>query len=536
VIRRNPAGLLLALCLFSIPAWPQVSYERLVRADQEPQNWLSYSGSYQGWRYSTLTQINAGNAPRLRPEWALQTGSAGKFEATPLVVDGVLYVTGQDNRVIAADARTGKAIWRFQRSLPEKLHTCCGTVNRGVAVLGNKVFFATLDAHLIALDAKTGSVVWDVETADYMKGYAFTVAPLAVKDKIVVGTSGGEYGARCFIDAYDAETGKHAWRFYTIPGPGDPGHETWQGDSWKSGGGPAWLTGTYDPELNLLYWGVGNPGPDGNGDMRQGDNLFSDCMLALDPDTGKVKWYFQFTPHDTHDWDATEIPVLVDADWRGSRRKLLLQANRNGFYYVLDRTNGEFLLGKPFVHTITWAKEIGADGKPVVLPGTEPSPQGTRVCPGASGATNWMSPSYNPVTNLLYVSAREVCEKFYTSAQPFREGHLFMGSSFQAIPEEKTWGGLRALDPLSGETKWEFELYSASWAGVLSTAGGVLFTGDMEGNLIALDAQTGKHLWHFQTGSPIFASPMTYAVDGRQYVVIPSGGALFAFALPSERD
>ena len=336
---KNVFTLMLLTSLGTASIWGQVPSERLVKSSQEPQNWLSYSGNYAGWRYSALDQINPANVSRLRAEWVLQTGSLGKFETTPLVVDGVLYATGQDNRVFAVDARTGKAIWRYQRHLPGKLHPCCGTVNRGVAALGNKLFMATLDAHLLALDSKTGNVVWDVETADYSKGYSYTVAPLAVGDKIVIGVSGGEFGARGFVDAYYAETGKHAWRFYTIPGPGEPGNETWEGDSWKTGGGPAWLTGSYDPELNLIYWGIGNPGPDASGDVRKGDNLYSDCMVALDADTGKVKWHFQFTPHDVHDWDATEIPVLLDADWQGHPRMLLVLANRNGFFYVLDRTN-----------------------------------------------------------------------------------------------------------------------------------------------------------------------------------------------------
>jgi alcohol dehydrogenase (cytochrome c) len=526
--------LFLLLCLIVLGSGSgrgQVPSERIVKSSLEPQNWLVYSGNYAGWRYSALEQITPLNVSRLRAEWVLQSGSLGNFETTPLVVDGILYATGQDNRVFAVDARTGKAIWRYQRHLPEKLHPCCGTVNRGLAALGNRLFMATLDAHLIALDSKTGNVVWDVETDDYSKGYSYTLAPLAVNDKIVIGVSGGEFGARGFIDAYYAETGKHAWRFYTIPGPGDPGNETWEGDSWKTGGGPTWLTGSFDPELNLVYWGVGNPGPDTRGEVRKGDNLFTDCMVALDADTGKLKWYFQFTPHDVHDWDATEIPVLLDVNWEGQPRKLLIQANRNGFFYVLDRTNGQFLHANAFSH-ITWAKGIDAKGRPIVLPGSNPTPEGTLVCPGAGGGTNWMSPSYNPHTGLLYVACREQCDKFFTSPQAYRQGHLYIGSSWETIPDGKDWGGLRAFDPLTGTLKWDFKYTSAPWGGAMSVAGGVVFAGDMEGNLIALDARTGQHLWHFQTGSAIIASPIAYAVNGRQYVAIPSGSALFAFALP----
>ena len=509
----------------------QVTFQRLVEAAKEPQNWLTYSGDYAGRRHSGLEQIDTANVERLAAQWVFQSEAKGKFETTPLVFDGVMYVTGQENLAYALDARTGRMIWRYRHPLPDQLPDCCGKVNRGFAVLGDKVFMATLNSHLVALDAKTGNVIWDVVAADYREGYSFTLAPLAVKDKIIVGTSGGEYGVRGFIDAYDAETGKRAWRFYTIPGPGEPGHETWEGDSWKTGGAPAWLTGTYDPELNLTYWGIGNPGPGLFGEEREGDNLYSNCMVALDADTGKLKWHFQFTPHDVHDWDATEIPVLLDLEFEGRPRKLLVQANRNGFYYVLDRTNGEFLHATAFARQ-TWAKEIGPEGRPVGLPGSAPTPEGNYVCPGLSGATNWMSPSYNPGTGLFYLAAREQCDLYFNSPQPYREGVFFFGSTFQPPANEKQWGALRALDPRTGELKWEFKYYSAPWAGTLSTAGGLVFAGDMEGYILAVDARTGKELWHFQTGAPIYSSPMSYSLDGRQYVAIPSGSALIVFSVP----
>ncbi len=530
---KNALLLNLSIMLFAGLARPQVTYERLLKAEQEPQNWLTYSGNYSGWRYSKLDQINTRNVQYLKAEWVFQTGALGSFETTPLVVDGILYGTGQESRAFAVDARTGRAIWRYQRRLPDKIQACCGLVNRGVAALGNKVFLATLDAHLVALDAKTGNVIWDVEAADYRKANVFTVAPLLVKDRVVVGVSGGEYGVRGFIDAYEAETGKRAWRFYTVPGPGEPGNETWDGDSWKAGGAPAWITGSYDPELDLIYWPTGNPSPEYYGGQRRGDNLYSNCMLALDANTGKLKWFFQFTPHDMHDYDATEIPVLLDLELHGQPRKLLVQANRNGFFYALDRTNGKFLFARPFGQ-VTWAREIGPDGRPVLLPGTDPTPEGTRVCPGAIGATNWWSPSYSPQTGLLYVAAREECDIFKSasSAPKFREGHIFWGSTYGPVSDEKDWGALRALDPRTGEIKWEFKYYSAPNAGVVSTAGGLVFAGDNEGNLIALDARTGKDLWHFQTGAAIYGSPMTFALGGKQYVVIPAGSALFAFALP----
>ncbi len=513
------------------PGWAQVTYERLRKAAQEPHNWFTYSGDYSGRRYSALKQIHAANVETLALQWVFQTGETGKFEATPLVIDGILYVTGQDNRAYALDPRTGRTIWRYQRTLPEKIPLCCGRINRGLAALGNKVYLATLDAHLVALDAKTGNVVWDVQAEDYRKGYSFTVAPLAVKDKIVVGVAGGEYGIRGFIDAYDAETGKRAWRFYTIPGPGEPGNESWAGDSWKSGGAPGWLTGSYDPELNLIYWGIGNPGPDLYGGHRKGDNLYSDSVVALDADTGKLKWYFQFTPFDLHDWDATQIPVLLDLEFQGRPRKLLVTANRNGFFYVLDRASGQYLLGTPFAR-VTWAKGLDAKGKPIVIPGTDPTPDGNYVCPGLAGGTNWMSPSYNPQTGFFYVPIREQCDIYYGAGQPYREGQLFFGSNFHARPGEKGWGGVRALDPKTGQMKWEFKYHLPTWGGTLATAGGLVFSGNEEGYLLALDAETGKSLWHMQLGSPVAAAPITYAVDGKQYVAISSGSALFSFALP----
>ena len=375
--RIRVALALAGLIVSAMPGRSQVTYDRILKAAQEPQNWLTYSGDYNSWRYSKLDQINPSNAGNLAVQWAFQSSELGQFETTPLVIDGVLYGTGQNNRAFALDARTGRAIWRYQRRLPDKVQACCGMVNRGFAALGDRLFMATLDAHVVALDMKTGNVIWDVEAADYHQAYVFTVAPLVVKDKIIVGVAGGEYGVRGFIDAYYADTGKRAWRFYTVPAAGEPGHETWAGDSWKTGGAPAWITGSYDPELNLIYWPTGNPSPSNSGVERGGDNLYSNSMLALDADTGKLKWHYQFTPHDLHDYDSTQIPVLLDAPWQGQPRKLLLHANRNGFLYVLDRTNGKFLSAKPFFERITWAKEIGSDGRPVLsCPAASPPSKG----------------------------------------------------------------------------------------------------------------------------------------------------------------
>jgi alcohol dehydrogenase (cytochrome c) len=522
------------LCAFAAPAaHAQASYHAIENAAATPQDWLTYSGNYAGTRFSPLKQIDTANVRRLAAAWVLQTHIEGKFEAVPLVDDGILYFSTAEDNVFAVDARTGRALWQYQRRLPTEIPACCGRVNRGIALLGSRLFLATLDGHVVALDRKTGNVLWDTEAADYTKGYTFTVAPLVVKDKVIVGISGGEYGVRGFIDAYDATTGKRAWRFYTVPAPGEPGSKTWAGDSWKRGGAPAWITGTFDPALNLIYWPTGNPSPSDDTSVRAGDNLYSNCVLALDADTGKLKWHFQFTPGDSHDWDATQIPMLLDLAIDGRPRKVLALANRNGFFYVLDRVTGKFLFAAPFIHQ-TWAKGIAPDGRPEVLPNTTPTKSGAVVCPGAAGATNFMSPSFSPQTGLFYVAAREECDIFTAQPQPFHAGRPYLGSTYFKSSGDKPWGALRAIDPATGKIQWQFKYVTPPWGGTLATAGGVVFAGDMEGYLIAFDARTGKALWHFETGSAIYSSPMTFAVDGRQYVAIASGGALFAFALPRD--
>jgi alcohol dehydrogenase (cytochrome c) len=517
---------LVAIC-FAATASGQVTPERLLNASKEPQNWLMYNGDYAGRRYSTLNQIGIGNAGFLAPKWAYQTMAGGKFETTPLVVDGVLYGTGQDDRAFALDAKTGRPIWQYQRALPGDVRPCCGRVNRGLAILGDKLFMGTLDSHVIALDTKTGNIVWDVTAVDYTKGYSFTLAPLVIKNLVLVGVSGGEYGIRGFIDAYDAATGERKWRFYTIPGKGEPGNETWEGESWKIGGSPAWITGTYDPETNTTFWTTGNPSPSNRGIGRAGDNLYSNSLLALDPDTGKLKWYFQFTRHDEHDYDATQVPVMID----DGGQKLIAQANRNGFFYLIDRTDGKFVLATSYAK-VSWSKEKDANGRPIPSADSSPTPDGNRVCPGAAGATNWMSPTYDPQTKLFYVTAREQCDVFSTAPQPYDAGHAYYGSAyFPNEDAEPFYGALRALDLKTGKTAWEWKHVSPTWSGVLSTAGGVVFTGDAEGNFIALDAKSGKPLWHFQCGASVYSSPMTYAVDGKQYVIVAAGSTLFAFGL-----
>ena len=524
-------GVCTLLLVFSVlvgemPA--QVTFERLLNASNEPQNWLTYSGDYAGRRFSTLDQVNKANVHSLTAKWVYQTSATGKFETTPLVVDGILYATGQDDRAFALDARTGRPIWLFQHPLPSDIRPCCGRVNRGLAILGDKVFLGTLDAHVIALDAKTGNVVWDVVAVDYKEGYSFTLSPLAVKNEVILGVSGGEYGIRGFIDAYDAETGQRKWRFYTVPGPGEPGHDTWEGDSWKIGGAPAWNTGVYDPGTNQLFWPTGNPSPSNRGEGRAGDNLYSNSLLALDADTGKLNWYFQFTKHDEHDWDATQVPIMIDS----GDKHLIAQANRNGFFYVLDRTTGKLISANAYSRT-TWTDSKDAEGRPVANDQSSPTPEGRTVCPGALGATNWMSPSFDSRTDLFYVTAREQCDIFSTAPQPYDVGHAYYGSAyFPSDKAEPYWGALRAIDPASGEVKWEFRHLSPTWSGVLSTAGGLLFTGDAEGNFIALDAASGKPLWHFQMGGAVYASPMAFAIDGKQYVAIAAGSSLYAFGLP----
>ena len=518
----------LACGLFVPRASAQVTPERLLNTAKEPQNWLTYSGDYAGHRFTPLDQINTTNARSLSAKWVYQTGATGKLETTPLVVDGILYATAQDDRAFALDARTGRPIWMYQHPVPSDIRPCCGHVNRGLAILGDKVFLGTLDAHVIALDTKTGNVVWDVISADYRKGYSYTVAPLALKNLVVIGVSGGEYGIRGFIDAYDATTGDRKWRFYTVPGPGEPGHETWEGDSWKVGGAPAWNTGTYDAATNQILWPTGNPSPSNRGEGRAGDNLYSNTLLALNADTGRLNWYFQFTKHDEHDWDATQVPVIIDS----GDKHWIAQANRNGFFYLLDRGTGKLISANAYGKT-TWSGGKDSDGRPVAKKEAAPTLEGHTVCPGALGTTNFMAPAFDPQTSLFYVTARDQCDIFSTAPQPYEAGHAYYGSAYFPSEEAEPYRGyLKAIDPATGEIKWKFEHTSPTWSGVLSTAGGLLFTGDAEGNFIALDAAAGKPLWHFQMGGAVYAAPMAFAVDGKQYVAIAAGSSLYAFGLP----
>jgi alcohol dehydrogenase (cytochrome c) len=518
-----------------------ITAQDLLDGFKNPSRWLMYSGDYTGRRHSPLTQITPANVRRLAAQWTFQTENmvTGRgFEGTPLMIDGVLYVTGNNNTAWAIDVRTGRQLWRHRRQLPAGLTYGSGNAsNRGFAVLGNQLFMGTLDAHLVSLDRNSGRVLWDVAVDDFKVGYAITQAPLIVKDKLIIGIAGGDLPTRGFIDAYDPKTGARIWRFYTIPAPGEPGSETWSDASvLPRGGGATWQTGSYDPELNLLYWGTGNPNPDYFGDDRRGDNLYTASIVALDVDTGKLRWHYQFTPHDTHDWDSNHVPVLADVTIGGRARKVVMVANRNGFFYTLDRTTGELLVGKPFTNT-SWARELGKDGKPLVLnlgamiPGQT---TGEPACvPDYRGGTNFNPPSYDPAAQLFFVMARETCAIYLPERQEMVPGRSFMSGGMKRL-NEPDYSALRAIDPRTGDIKWEYKFTLSSLAGVMSTASGLVFAGDQEGNFNAFDTHTGKQLWSYRTGAPIHgAAATTYMLDGRQYVVIPSGMTITAFALPA---
>ena len=495
-------------------------------------NWTSYNGDYTGRRYSALREINAANVRQLRAAWVFHPGNSQNLEATPVVIQGVMFVTSA-NDVFALDARTGRQLWHYHRPVSSGLlDDAAAHKNRGVAVWQNSVFVETDDAHLLSLDARSGGLLWEVEYADKTKGYGATSAPLVVANQVVVGTSGGDSGVRGFVAAYDAATGKKKWQRWTIPGPGESGSSSWPGDSYLHGGGTTWMPGTYDPALNALYWTTSNASPDFVGDSRPGDDLYTACVLAIAPDTGQLKWYFQFTPHDLYDYDATETPVLVDTIENGTVQHLLLQANRNGYFYVLDRTNGKFLRATPFVEKLNWAEGVDASGRPI-LTGRIPSPEGTYVCPGINGATNWFSPSYNPDTGLFYVLALESCDLFFAKTSKFVPGETFYNTGTTLPATEKSQKILLALSTSDGKVVWSYPQIGTgrSWAGTLTTAGGLLFFGNDSESFEAVDASTGQQLWHFNTGQTIRASPMTYSVDGVQYVTVSAGSDVFSFSL-----
>ena len=534
-------------CLMVSSACGQVSFERILGADKEPQNWLTYSGTNLSQRYTRLNQITTENVKDLELEWIYQASSLEKFEATALVVDGILYTVQAPNDIIALDAATGRTFWTYSYNPSPKARPCCGHINRGLAILGNTLFMGTVDAHLVAVDAKNGHLLWDTTVANAESGYALTHAPLVAKDKVIVGTAGGEFGIRGFLAAYDVHTGKEVWRFYTVAGPGEPGRETWGGDSWKTGGASIWVTGSYDPELNLTYWGTGNPGPDWNGDPRPGDNLYSDSVVALDADTGKLKWYYQFSPHDEFDHDSVQVPVLADLEWpdrtgQKNMRKVMMWANRNGIFYVLDRVTGQFLSGTPFVQ-VNWVNGFDEKGRPIRIPGKIPTVEGTEIYPGSEGATNWYSPSYSPRTGLFYVSAWDAyASVFFRIPVEYTEGRVYAGGWPKShVPDGRAaenlrkdnegYGAVRAIDPLTGKRRWEFKMNDVTDAGILTTASDLLFSGGREGYFFALDARNGKLLWKATLGGVVASGPMSYSVNGRQYISIAAGHSLFSFAL-----
>jgi alcohol dehydrogenase (cytochrome c) len=532
-------GLGMAALLASVPLEAQVTFERILNAQREPQNWLSYSGTVDNQRYSRLDEINTRNVGNLELQWVWQARSLEKFEATALVVDGVLYTVQAPNDVVALDAATGRMFWTYHHENAPEARACCGRVNRGLAILGDTLYMGTIDAHLLAIDAKSGKLIWDSVVADAKRNFSITMSPNVFKDKVIVGTGGGDMGIRGYIAAFDAKTGKEAWRFYTIPAPGEPGNESWSGDSWRTGGAAVWNAAAYDPETNLAFWGTGNPAPDWDGSVRLGDNLYSNSVVALDVDTGELKWHYQFTPHDELDYDSTQVPVLADIDWRGSPRKLMIWANRNGIMYLLDRVTGELLTGKPYV-VHNWFGGFDANGRLLRKPGMEIDKEPKLFQPHVHGAINWAPTSFSPRTGLYYVSHWEnsgivAMEGLFPQPVGIHRRQTAMGQT-NLEPffnnDDEAYGVIRAYDPSTLEQKWEHRMADITWAGVLSTAGDLVFGGGREGYFLALDAQTGELEWRASLGGQINAAPMSYSVNGRQYVAIAAGSALFSFALP----
>lgn len=530
-------------------SFAQVSFERILNAADEPENWLTYNGGYMSQRYSQLDQLTPDNVDNLKLQWTLQNQVFGAWQSNPIIVDGIMYVTERPNSVMAVDAVNGRVFWKYRHVPAENSRVCCGANNRGVAVLGDMVYMGTLDARLVALDRVNGEPLWDVEVGDVNQAYSVTMAPLVVKDKVIVGVGGGEFGIRGYVAAYDAITGEEAWKTYTIPGPGEPNHDSWEGDDWEHGGAPVWITGSFDPDLNLTYWGVGNPGPDWNAGQRPGDNLYSDSVIALDADTGELKWYFQFTPNDAYDYDSVQVPVLADINFRGTPKKVMMWANRNGYFYVLDRTNGEFLEGKPYV-TVNWSSGLDENGRP----NPTPQPEGMPTYPGNQGGTNWYPPAYSPRTGLFYFSAWQDYATIYRAEESeYQPGRAFLGGGFSVLApapgaptigigrtnpinnwtNEVGYASLKAMDPQTGEAVWSYDQFDVSDSGMLTTATDLLFTGGREGYFHAINARTGKLIWNVSLGGQIVMAPVTYMVDGIQYVSVISGHALSTFALPN---
>ncbi len=541
------AALLVGLALAPANVDAQVSYERILNAADDPGNWLTYNGTYSSQRYSQLAQITPANVDDLELKWMLPNQVFGAWQSNPIVVDGIMYVTQRPNDVMAVDVATGRVFWLYRHTNAPNALVCCGANNRGVAILEDKLFMGTLDAHLVAIDRINGQPLWKTEVGDVNLAYSITMAPLVVKDKVLVGVGGGEFGIRGYVAAYDADTGEEAWRFYTIPGPGEPGHDTWEGDDWEHGGAPVWITGSFDPDLNLTYWGVGNPGPDWNAEQRPGDNLYSDAVVALDADTGELVWHFQFTPNDGYDYDAVQVPVLADMQWEGEQRRLMLWANRNGYFYVLDRETGEFLSGEPYVR-VNWSSGLDQNGRPIPTP----QPEGMPTWPGNQGGTNWYPPSFSPRTGLFYFAAWEDYATIYRPEESeYQPGRAFLGGGFDVLTpapgapgvgigrtnpinnwtDEVGHAAVIAMDPLTSQPRWKYEQFDVSDSGMLTTASDLLFTGGREGHFHALDARTGELLWRASLGGQIVMAPVTYLVDGQQYISVISGNSLVTFGL-----
>lgn len=523
----------LAQAVANQPGTPIDVTTRELEAKGIGSNWPSYNGDYTGRRYSSLRQITPANVGQMRAQWVFHSRNAGTLEVTPVVVGGVMYVTAS-NDAYAIDARTGNVLWHNTRPISQGLvDDASGHINRGVAVLGTRLYMETDNAHLLCLDARSGNLLWDVAYAKGNRNYGATSAPLIVRNKVLVGTSGGDDGVRGFVAAFDAVTGKEVWRFWTIPAPGEPGSKSWPGDLYQHGGGTTWMPGTYDPELNTLYWGTSNASPDFEGTVRPGDDLYTACVLALDPNTGKLKWHFQFTPHDLYDYDATETPLLVDLQYQGRAQKLLIEANRNGFVYVLNRENGKFLSAKQFATQLNWAKGIDSQGRPI-RSGLIPTVDGTRVCPGFAGATNWYSPSYSETTHLVYFMKLEECSIYSAKVEKFEEGRAYYSTGVKHPTDDHTSKDLVAYDPVKNSFAWIMPQLGGrhAFAGVMTTATGLVLFGDDANSFEAADGWTGKPLWHFNMGESPHSSPMSYAVDGKQYFAITAGNDLFTFGLP----
>jgi alcohol dehydrogenase (cytochrome c) len=536
-ILRLPAILsyIFFVAALSLPVLAQEpTWSRLIGSDKEPQNWMTYGGNYSAWRYSALDQITRENIKNLMPVWTFHTGELrGGLNATPLVMDGVIYLMGPMNRVFAINAETGKIIWKYFYKLPE-MSIPYQRGSRGLAIGHGMVYFGTLDNHVVALDMKTGREVWDIEVEDVRQcGCNITSPPLVVKEKVIAGVTGGEHAHRGYLNAFDAKTGKHLWRFYTIPGPGEPGFETWGEKMWKYGGAPTWLTGSYDPELNLLYWGVGNPSSDFYGEFRKGDNLYSNSIIALDPDTGKLKWYYQEIPHDLYDFDSSFECVLIDYERDGKKQKLLVHPNKGGMTWVLDRETGKYLNAYKHVDIINWLKGVDKNGKPVGMLPVPPTGE-TFVCPSICGGRNWDHSAYSPRTKLWYNIGWEFCNIIKPEKQEIKEGQGLFGGGVELKPPKDTapYGHIDSYDPLTGKPRWRYRTKYANLGSLLVTGSDLLFSGDVEGNAFALDAKTGEPVWSYYTGGGISGSPISYSVNGRQYIAIPTGmGSLLGGAI-----